>query len=95
MHSPHGSAESILVQAEISDNQPWTTTAMHMPPTEASKTSVVLQLARKCTLRGLLRFKTATATAIPLEEVESAAEIVKRFVTGACTDQGCFAALAL
>lgn len=41
-----------------------------------------LQLARKCTLRGLLRFKTATATAIPLEEVETAAEIVKRFVTG-------------
>jgi glutamate synthase domain-containing protein 2/glutamate synthase domain-containing protein 1/glutamate synthase domain-containing protein 3 len=36
----------------------------------------------RCTLRGLLRFKPA-ATPIPLEEVEPAKEIVKRFVTGA------------
>ncbi|MEW5307464.1 MAG: hypothetical protein WDW36_009859 [Sanguina aurantia] len=41
------------------------------------------KLARKCTLRGLLRFRTADATPIALEEVEPAAEIVKRFVTGA------------
>ncbi len=34
-----------------------------------------------CTLRGLFRFKERTP--IPLEEVESASEIVKRFVTGA------------
>ena len=35
-----------------------------------------------CTLRGLLKLKYA-ATAIPLEEVEPAKEIVKRFTTGA------------
>lgn len=34
-----------------------------------------------CTLRGLFEF--ATAVPVPLEEVESAASIVKRFVTGA------------
>jgi glutamate synthase (NADPH/NADH) large chain len=37
-----------------------------------------------CTLRGLLEFKPGAAGApIPLEEVEPASEIVKRFVTGA------------
>ncbi|MEM1415193.1 MAG: glutamate synthase large subunit [Myxococcota bacterium] len=35
----------------------------------------------RCTLRGLLRFKSTTP--IPKDEVEPAAEIVKRFVTGA------------
>ena len=35
-----------------------------------------------CTLRGLLQFKEAEH-AVPLEEVESAKEIVKRFATGA------------
>ena len=35
----------------------------------------------RCTLRGLLRFKRTTG--IPLDEVEPAKEIVKRFVTGA------------
>jgi glutamate synthase domain-containing protein 2/glutamate synthase domain-containing protein 1/glutamate synthase domain-containing protein 3 len=35
----------------------------------------------RCTLRGLLQFKPGTA--IPIEEVEPAKEIVKRFVTGA------------
>lgn len=40
-------------------------------------------LSRRVHLRGLLRFKTEAATAIPLEEVEPAAEIVKRFCTGA------------
>jgi glutamate synthase (NADPH) large chain len=34
-----------------------------------------------CTLRGLLRFKSATP--VPLEDVEPASQIVKRFVTGA------------
>ncbi len=38
--------------------------------------------ARKATLRGLLQLDTAQ-TAIPLEEVEAAADIVKRFCTGA------------
>jgi len=35
------------------------------------------------TLRGLFRFRTEDVTAIPLEEVESAESIVKRFATGA------------
>ncbi len=39
--------------------------------------------ARRSTLRGLLRFRTADGGGIPLEEVEPAAEIVKRFSTGA------------
>jgi glutamate synthase (NADPH/NADH) large chain/glutamate synthase (ferredoxin) len=38
--------------------------------------------ARRSTLRGLLRFK-ADRPAIPLDEVEPAAEVVKRFSTGA------------
>jgi glutamate synthase (NADPH/NADH) large chain len=39
---------------------------------------------RRATLRGLLKFKEgANGGAIPLEEVEPAKEIVKRFVTGA------------
>ncbi|HUH01344.1 MAG TPA: glutamate synthase large subunit [Kofleriaceae bacterium] len=36
-----------------------------------------------CTLRGLLDFETEGVTPVPLEEVEPASEIVKRFVTGA------------
>jgi glutamate synthase domain-containing protein 2/glutamate synthase domain-containing protein 1/glutamate synthase domain-containing protein 3 len=36
----------------------------------------------RCTLRGLLQFRNA-AQAIPLEEVEPASQIVRRFVTGA------------
>jgi glutamate synthase domain-containing protein 2/glutamate synthase domain-containing protein 1/glutamate synthase domain-containing protein 3 len=36
----------------------------------------------RCTLRGLLKFKK-TGAAIPLDQVEPAKEIVKRFVTGA------------
>lgn len=39
------------------------------------------QTTRDCNLRGLLDFKPSQS--IPLEEVESAAEIVKRFCTGA------------
>src|SRR5258706_6392407 len=39
------------------------------------------EATRRCTLRGLLQFKQGTA--IPIEEVEPAKEIVKRFVTGA------------
>ena len=39
--------------------------------------------ARRSTLRGLLRFRTPDGGGIPLEEVEPAAEIVKRFSTGA------------
>jgi glutamate synthase (NADPH/NADH) large chain/glutamate synthase (ferredoxin) len=38
--------------------------------------------ARRATLRGLLKFRTGVEP-VPLEEVEPAAEIVKRFATGA------------
>ncbi|GMT07908.1 hypothetical protein PENTCL1PPCAC_30082, partial [Pristionchus entomophagus] len=38
---------------------------------------------RWCSLRGQLEIKTSSKIQIPIEEVESAAEIVKRFVTGA------------
>ena len=41
------------------------------------------QSRRHMTLRGLFEFKIDPAKAIPVEEVESAKEIVKRFVTGA------------
>ncbi len=41
------------------------------------------QTTRACTLRGLLKFKADAKNAIPLEEVEPASEIVKRFATGA------------
>jgi glutamate synthase domain-containing protein 2/glutamate synthase domain-containing protein 3 len=36
-----------------------------------------------CTLRGLMEFRYGAAKPVPLEEVEPAAEIVKRFKTGA------------
>ncbi len=41
------------------------------------------QSRRHMTLRGLFEFKVDPAKAIPIEEVESAKEIVKRFATGA------------
>ena len=41
------------------------------------------QSRRHLTLRGLFEFKIDPAKAIPVDEVESAAEIVKRFATGA------------
>ncbi|CBL46654.1 Ferredoxin-dependent glutamate synthase [gamma proteobacterium HdN1] len=41
------------------------------------------QSQRHMTLRGLFEFKIDPARIIPVEEVESAAEIVKRFATGA------------
>ncbi len=41
------------------------------------------QSRRHMTLRGLFEFKVDPAKAIPLEEVEPAADIVKRFATGA------------
>ena len=39
--------------------------------------------ARASTIRGLLRFRLAEGGGVPLDEVEPAAEIVKRFSTGA------------
>ena len=44
---------------------------------------ITQELNRKINLRGMLRFKRAGDGPIPVEEVESAAEICKRFVTGA------------
>ena len=41
------------------------------------------QSARQMTLRGLLRFKTEDCTPVPIEEVEPAKDIVRRFATGA------------
>jgi glutamate synthase (NADPH) large chain len=41
------------------------------------------QSARHMTLRGLFEFKVDPAKAIPIDEVEPASEIVKRFATGA------------
>jgi glutamate synthase (NADPH/NADH) large chain len=41
------------------------------------------QSKRHVTLRGLFEFKLDPAKAVPLDEVESAAEIVRRFATGA------------
>ena len=41
------------------------------------------QSKRHVTLRGLFEFKLDPTKAVPLDEVESAAEIVKRFATGA------------
>ncbi|KAG7013302.1 hypothetical protein SDJN02_26061 [Cucurbita argyrosperma subsp. argyrosperma] len=43
---------------------------------------LVHELNKACNLRGLLKFKE-TGASIPLDEVESASEIVKRFCTGA------------
>jgi glutamate synthase domain-containing protein 2/glutamate synthase domain-containing protein 3 len=40
-------------------------------------------IAAKCTLRGLLRFRTDLQPPVPLEEVEPVSEIMKRFCTGA------------
>eukprot|EP00271_Cylindrocystis_brebissonii_P015485 TRINITY_DN38393_c0_g1_i1.p1 TRINITY_DN38393_c0_g1~~TRINITY_DN38393_c0_g1_i1.p1 ORF type:complete len:2268 (+),score=536.29 TRINITY_DN38393_c0_g1_i1:304-7107(+) len=44
---------------------------------------MIQALNQKCNLRGMLKFKTLPSGPVALEEVESAAEIVKRFCTGA------------
>ena len=59
---------------------PATTTAT---PTSASPSTSTRKRARSCTLRGLLKFKPLAGTPVPLDEVEPASEIVKRFCTGA------------
>ena len=46
-------------------------------------TAMVDNERRPHTLRGLLEFNTDGVTPVPLEEVEPASEIVKRFKTGA------------
>ena len=44
---------------------------------------LVQSLNKKCNLRGMLKFKDMPEKKVPLEEVEPASEIVKRFCTGA------------
>jgi glutamate synthase domain-containing protein 2 len=46
-------------------------------------TKLVDETNQKCNLRGLLNIKIDPAKSIPIEEVEEAKEIVKRFATGA------------
>ncbi|MEX0937965.1 MAG: glutamate synthase large subunit [Pirellulales bacterium] len=41
------------------------------------------EASRRCALRGLLKFKPSAGGPIPLDQVEPASEIVKRFCTGA------------
>jgi len=51
-------------------------------PTFREYTKIVNdEASHRCTIRGLLNFKKGTP--VPLEEVEPAKDIVKRFVTGA------------
>ena len=50
---------------------------------EAYARTVNDDAVRRLTLRGLLRFREADGGGVPLEDVEPASEIVKRFVTGA------------
>ena len=52
------------------------------PKAYADYARMINDLNKKCTIRGLLKFK-ASETPIPLEEVEPASAIVKRFCTGA------------
>lgn len=42
-----------------------------------------MEMIKACTLRGQLELVKKTEKSIPIEEVESASEIVKRFATGA------------
>src|SRR5207253_8411197 len=41
------------------------------------------EASHRCTLRGLLQFKKGLHPPVPIEQVEAAKEIVKRFCTGA------------
>ena len=50
---------------------------------EAYSRTVNADSSRRSTLRGLMKFRYAEGGGIPLEEVEPASEIVKRFSTGA------------
>ncbi|MDQ1629373.1 MAG: glutamate synthase large chain, partial [Actinomycetota bacterium] len=50
---------------------------------EEYSATVNAESARRSTLRGLMRFRTRADGGIPLDEVEPATEIVKRFSTGA------------
>ncbi|EPS62791.1 hypothetical protein M569_11998, partial [Genlisea aurea] len=95
---PAGSAEAVALPnpgdyhwrkgGEIHLNDPFAIAKLQ----EASKSNSVAvykeysnrihELNKSCNLRGLLKFKEA-AVKVPLEEVEPASEIVKRFCTGA------------
>jgi glutamate synthase domain-containing protein 2 len=45
--------------------------------------AAITKANEKVTLRGLLKFKTDASTAVPIDEVEPATAIMKRFCTGA------------
>ena len=51
--------------------------------TSSTRATVNAEAARRSTLRGLMQFRLREDGGIPLDEVEPAAEIVKRFSTGA------------
>ncbi|KAH7299672.1 hypothetical protein KP509_24G023300 [Ceratopteris richardii] len=98
-HLPDGSAESVALpnpgdyhwrkEGEAHLNDPVAIAKLQ----EAARTNSVAafkeysklihNLNKKCTLRGMLKFKEVPHREITLEEVEPASEIVKRFCTGA------------
>jgi glutamate synthase domain-containing protein 2/glutamate synthase domain-containing protein 1/glutamate synthase domain-containing protein 3 len=57
--------------------------ANHADTYEQYSRTVNAESARRSTLRGLMRFRFPETGGIPIDEVEPAAEIVKRFSTGA------------
>ena len=58
-------------------------TATRRRSTTSTRALVNEDATRRATLRGLLRFRDRGVEPIPLDEVEPAKEIVKRFATGA------------
>jgi len=75
--------------AEVHLNSPEVMMALQMASKSNSReaykmfSKLVDAQNRHVTLRGLLKFKTEGVKPVPIEEVESAADIVKRFNTGA------------
>jgi glutamate synthase domain-containing protein 2 len=80
-----GMAQHLLregsVQALLAADAPLVAVSARSPRT--SPHPAAPRLSQQCTLRGMLRFKTdgAVQPPVPLEEVEPAANIVKRFCT--------------
>jgi glutamate synthase (NADPH/NADH) large chain len=85
---PVGGSYAYRVRGEYHLINPFTVTKMQHAVRENNfgtfqeYTDLIDQQSRHlCTLRGLFQFKTATP--LPIDEVEPASEIVKRFATGA------------
>lgn len=76
-------------EAEVHLNHPDAIAALQAAATDNSPdaykkfASLTNELNKGINLRGMIRFKTEKVTPVPLEEVEPAVEIVKRFCTGA------------